>query len=200
MKREWKKHEKALYLPNEKPEFIEIPEMKYFVLSGEGNPNSEFFSECINALYAVAYTVKMSCKSDVGCYDYTVYPLEGVWDFIDHSKEIFDKDNLKFDLMIRQPEFLTEPMAKIFLEKALKKKKLPLIAQVRFETYAPEKCVQMLHLGSYDNESESFDKMKSFCIENGLERKVLTHREIYLTDARKVTPDKYKTVLRYTIK
>lgn len=203
MKIEWKKHEKSLYMPKSSPEIIEVPEMKYLVLSGQGNPNDAFFSEYIGALYAVSYAVRMSYKnSDVpeGYYEYTVYPLEGVWDFIDPNLKQFDKNNLKFDLMIRQPDFLTEKMASIYIENAFKKKKNPLIQEVSFKVYPEEKCVQMLHLGPYDSEPESFEKMKAFCNSNGLERITRTHREIYITDVRKTAPEKNKTVLRYIVK
>ena len=111
---------------NHLQKIIEVPEMKYLVLSGQGNPNDAFFSEYIGALYAVSYAVRMSYKnSDVpeGYYEYTVYPLEGVWDFIDPNLKQFNKNNLKFDLMIRQPDFLTEKMASIYIENAFKKKK-----------------------------------------------------------------------------
>ncbi|MBF4692389.1 GyrI-like domain-containing protein [Fusibacter ferrireducens] len=203
MKREWKKHEKSLYVPKTSPEIIKVPAMKYMVLSGEGNPNDAFFSEYIAALYAVSYAVRMSYKnSDVpeGYYEYTVYPLEGVWDFINPELREFDKNNLKFDLMIRQPDFLTEKWAPIYMESAFKKKKNPLIPEMAFKEYPEEKCVQMLHIGPYDNEPESFEKMSAFCNLNGLERTTHEHREIYITDVRKTAPEKNKTVLRYTVK
>ena len=202
MKREWRKHEKSLYLPKASPEIIEIPELKYLVLSGEGNPNDAFFSEYIGALYAVSYAVRMSYKSSEvpeGYYEYTVYPLEGVWDFINPNLKQFDKNNLKFDLMIRQPDFLTEEMTQVYIESAFKKKKNPLIKAISFKVYSEEKCVQMLHLGPYDDEPKSFEQMKVFCESNGLVRTSNTHREIYITDVRKTAPEKNKTVLRYGV-
>ncbi len=202
MKREWRKHEKSLYLPKASPEIIEVPELKYLVLSGEGNPNDAFFSEYIGALYAVSYAVRMSYKSSEvpeGYYEYTVYPLEGVWDFINPNLKQFDKNNLKFDLMIRQPDFLTEEMTQVYIESAFKKKKNPLIKAISFKVSPKEKCVQMLHLGPYDDESKSFEQMKVFCESNGLMRTSNTHREIYITDVRKTAPEKNKTVLRYGV-
>ena len=108
MKHEWKKHEKQYYLPKTKPEFIEIPEMKFFVIEGNGNPNDDFFSEYIGILYSLAYAVRMSPKKGIaphGYYEYTVYPLEGVWSLTAEGKASFngavDKNQLAFSLMIR---------------------------------------------------------------------------------------------------
>ncbi|MCK8061598.1 MULTISPECIES: GyrI-like domain-containing protein [unclassified Fusibacter] len=202
MKHEWRKHEKEIYLPKKTPQVIDLKSIGYFTLKGEGNPNDPFFADYIQALYAVSYAVKMSYKSDdvpQGYYDYAVYPLEGVWDLKDKAKGAKDKDNLVFELMIRQPDFLTEDLAKCFIEKAYASKKLDLIKQVEFKTITDGLCVQMLHLGSYDDEPASFDLMQAYCKEHGLTRISMTHREIYLTDARKTSPDKQKTVLRFKV-
>jgi hypothetical protein len=206
MKKEWRKHEKQYYLPKQKPEIVEIPEMKFFTIEGEGNPNEPFFAEYIGVLYSLSYAVKMSPKKGMqpdGYFDYTVYPLEGVWDLKDVAKKQytgnFDKKDLIFKLMIRQPEFVTEEYAKKTLEEVKKSKPHKLLDEVKFESIAEGKCVQMLHVGPYDDEPASFAQMEQFAIENGLERKSMKHREIYLTDARKTPPEKLKTVLRFTI-
>ena len=131
---------------------IDIPKLNYFVISGKVNPNSELFGEYIGVLYSLSYEVRMSYKWDdipKGYYEYTVYPLEGVWDIADKSKYIpgiVDKDNLKFDLMIRQPEFLDKELVKLIIEKTKKKKYHKLLEEVEFKTIAEDKCVQMLHL------------------------------------------------------
>jgi len=200
MKHEWRKHEKEIYLPKKEPKLVEIPNFNYFVISGEGNPNDDDFADRVQALYALSYAVKMSYKSDSvpdGYYEYTVYPLEGVWDLIDPSKGIVDKSNLKYDIMIRQPDFLTLELAEQFKVLVLKKKKLSLVEEVTFKTHTEGLCVQMLHLGSYDDEPASFDKMELFAKENNLQRVSKIHREIYLTDPRKTAPEKLKTVLRF---
>ncbi len=195
MKHEWRKHEKEIYLPKKGPQVVEIPSFNYFVISGQGNPNSDDFAERVQALYALSYAVKMSYKSNSvpeGYYDYTVYPLEGVWDLIDPQKGIVDKSNLKYDIMIRQPDFLTPELAEQFKALVLKKKKLSLVEEVTFKTYTEGLCVQMLHLGSYDDEPASFELMELFAKENNLERVSKIHKEIYLTDPRKTSLEKLK--------
>lgn len=205
MKHEWRKHEKNIYLPKKIPMSIEMPTIKYFVISGKGNPNSDMFAEYIGVLYSVSYAIKMSYKWDIvpqDYYEYTVYPLEGVWDIADKSKYVpgaINKDNLAFELMIRQPSFLNEELAKEIIEKTKKKKPHVLLDSVEFKEIDEKSCVQMLHLGSYDSEPASFDLMKQYCIDNNLKRISMKHREIYLTDARKTTPDKNKTVLRFKV-
>lgn len=206
MKKEWRKHEKHIYLPKQKPVLIDVPKFNYFTIKGSGNPNDDFFAEYIGVLYSVSYAVRMSYKTDnhpVGYYEYTVYPLEGIWDIADKSKHtegFLDKNNLVFELMIRQPEFVTEDFAQRIIEKTKNKKPHKLLDQIEFKTIAEGKCVQMLHIGSYDDEPKSFDMMDKYCKENNLERISMKHREIYLTDARKTEPEKLKTVLRYKVK
>ncbi len=134
--------------------------------------------------------------------DYTVYPLEGEWDLINpslYTKGPVNKDNLKFELMIRQPEFCTGALFDKVKEMAFKKTKNQLINQVEFKKITEGKCLQVLHVGSYDDEPESFAKMVDYCDETGLKRVSACHREIYLSDFRKVAPEKLKTVLRFKI-
>ncbi len=203
MKHEWKKHEKALYLPKNKPEVVVVPKLSFYCIDGSGHPASSEFADCVEALYATSYAVRMSHKGDApipGYFEYTVYPLEGIWDLIDPSKGPLDKNNFKFTLMIRQPEFLTKKLAADFVERAFRKKKKPAIPNVRFETIEEGRCIQMMHLGSYDDEPASFSEMESFCASEELQRKSKVHREIYLNDARKVAPEKLKTVLRFQTK
>lgn len=206
MKHEWKKAEKAFYQPKAKPELIHIPKFSFFTIHGQCNPNSEQFGEYIGVLYSLSYAVKMSPKKDnapIGYFDYTVYPLEGVWDINDEAKQkpmtVIDKDALVFDLMIRQPNFVTADYAVNIIEQVKKSKPHPLLNEVRFVEIEEGACVQMLHNGSYDNEPQSFEQMETFCKENNLQRKSKIHREIYLSDSRKVSPDKLKTVLRFSV-
>ncbi len=205
MKKEWRKHEKKIYLPKNKPELIEIPSFYYFTIKGEGNPNAEAFGEYITVLYSLSYAARMSYKWDnppADYYEYTVYPLEGVWDIADKSKYVpgvVDKDNLAFELMIRQPGFVTEDLANQIIELTKQKKPHDLLVQVEFKTICEGSCVQMLHLGSYDDEPNSFELMNQFCIKENLKRTSMKHREIYLTDARKTKPEKLKTVLRFKV-
>ena len=207
-KYEWKKKEKNLYLPKAKPEIIDIPSFKFFTLEGKGNPNDEFFADYVGALYSLSYGVKMSYKKGIepkGFYDYIVYPLEGVWDLTekgreDYKKGFINKEELLFKLMIRQPDFVDETYAKFIVEEVKKNKPNALLNDVKFEEIEEGKVVQMLHVGSYDSEVESFKIMEEFVKESGFERAEKLHKEIYLSDARKVEAEKLKTILRFKVK
>jgi hypothetical protein len=206
MKYEWRKSEKNLYLPTSKPEIILIPKFKFFLVEGRGNPNDELFGEYIGVLYSLAYAVKMSYKTNkvpADYFEFTVYPLEGVWDIDEEAKKnysgILDKNSLVFKLMIRQPDFVDDDFSSEIIEYTKKKKPHKLLDKVRFENIEEGECIQILHHGSYDNEPESFRIMEQFAHENNLKRKSHTHREIYLSDARKTASDKLKTVLRFQV-
>ena len=206
MKHEWRKSEKNFYLPKNKPEKIYIPEFKFFTIKGKGNPNDDFFGDYIGVLYSLAYAVKMSYKTDnipLNYHDFTVYPLEGVWDITEEAKKNYsgsiDKNTLVFNLMIRQPDFVDEEYASEVIHKVKKKKPNELLDKVCFERIEEGECIQILHLGSYDSEPGSFKLMEEFAIERNCQRKFHSHREIYLSDARKTEPDKLKTVLRFQV-
>jgi len=206
MKHEWKKFEKNIYLPKNIPEKVTIPAYNFFTIQGEGNPNDDFFGDYISVLYALSYGVKMSPKSGNSpdnYFEYSIYPLEGVWDINDEAKqkpmEKLDKNSLVFNLMIRQPEFVTGEFAAGIIENTKKKKPHPLLDKVKFESIEEGLCIQMLHLGSYDSEPQSFAAMEAYTRSQQLNRKFKTHREIYLSDARKTDPDNLKTVLRFQV-
>lgn len=206
MKHDWKKQEKQYYQPQAIPGLVIIPAFKFFTISGQGNPNDDFFGDYIAALYAVSYGVKMSPKAGISpkeYREYTIYPLEGVWDLTDKAKlapsPVLDKNELVFTLMIRQPDFVTEEFANDILEQTRKKKPQPLLKEVKFEVLEEGPCIQMLHTGSYDNEPASFRQMEAFAQSNHLNRKFKTHREVYLSDSRKTPPEKLKTILRFQI-
>lgn len=204
MKHEWRKHEKNLYMPKQKPELVNVPEQKFFILEGRGNPNSDEFAEKVNVLYSLAYAVRMMPKQGFtpeGYFEYTVYPLEGLWDLTEEGRKMdkLDKDQLIYSIMIRQPDFVTEQVAVKALETARKKNPHPFLDEVRFDAIEDGLSVQMLHVGPYDTEPETFAIMKEFIEENQLKIRTLRHREIYLSDARKVEPEKLKTVLRYMV-
>ena len=203
---EWRKDEKSLYMPTAHPTLIRVPAFKFFVLEGSGNPNGPDFAACVAALYSLAYAVRMSSRQGLvldGYFDYSVYPLEGVWDISDALKKRYDgtldKNELVYRLMIRQPEFLTEDAAMGIIDRVQTKKPQPLLKQVMFEGYEEGACVQMLHLGSYDGEPASFEEMERFAGLEGRRRESKRHREIYLSDARKVAAEKLKTVLRFRV-
>ncbi|MDE5054301.1 GyrI-like domain-containing protein (plasmid) [Niallia taxi] len=204
MKHEWRKHEKSLYLPKATPDLVEVPAQKFFMIDGQGNPNGEEFAERVKVLYSMAYAVRMMPKGGVtppGYVEYTVYPLEGIWSLTEKGRKLkeLNKDEFLYTIMIRQPEFVTKEVAQMALEKVMKKNPHPFLERVYFQTSEESLNIQMLHIGPYDDEPESFAKMDEFAQENNLLRIEKEHREIYLSDARKVAPEKLKTVLRYKV-
>jgi hypothetical protein len=202
MKYEWKKQEKEFYLPKEKPESVVVPKFKFFILNGKGNPNNAEFSEAVTVLYSLAYAVKMLPKkgiTPVGYFDYTVYPLEGVWDLAEEARllEVLDKDSLIYTIMIRQPDFVTDELAEEVVKGVKAKKPHPLLDEVKFTSLEEGLCVQMLHIGPYDDEPKTFSQMEEYCTQQGLKRTSKIHREIYISDPRKTEPNKLKTLLRF---
>lgn len=200
---EYKKDYKPFYLPKTIPDIIEIDEMPFIMISGTGDPNGDEFARETEALYSLSYAVKMSYKSEdvpAGYYEYTVFPLEGIWDLIDKSKSATDKSNLKYTIMIRQPDFLTDELFVKFVEQTKKKKQNPYLEKLTFGKITDGLCCQVMHIGSFEDEPESFVKMEEFSKEKGYVRSALTHREIYLSDPRKTDVSKMKTVLRFPIK
>src|SRR5574344_199962 len=203
MKYEWKKSEKE-YSPKLIPEIVEIPKSKYFCIKGKGNPNKPDFSERISVLYTMSYAVRMMPKNGFtpqGYFEYTVYPIEGLWDLEEEGRnsEKLLKDELIYTLMIKQPDFVDDDIFNKALEISKKKKPNKLLEEIYLDSMEDGLSVQIMHIGSYDNEPISFDLMKKFIKSNSLEIKSLIHREIYISDARKVTPDKLKKILRYRV-
>lgn len=206
-KHEWKKQEKAYYSPKAKPEIIEVPAFQFVTISGEGNPNGEVFAACVEALYTVSYAIKMGLKKldkkPTGYTDYTVYPLEGIWSLNPKAIKEYDgtlnKDDLVFDIMIRQPDFVSEAFFAEKLQQSRQKKPNPMLERATLETIEDGKCIQMLHIGSFDDEPASFRQMEEFAKEQGLNRSSKIHREIYLSDFRKTPTEKLKTLLRFKV-
>ncbi|MEW9123114.1 MAG: GyrI-like domain-containing protein, partial [Thermotaleaceae bacterium] len=178
---------KNLYLPKKTPGILTVPPINFIMIDGEGDPNGEAFALATAALYSLSYQVKMSYKSkDVprDYYPYTVFPLEGIWDLIDTSRPNTDKKNFSYKIMIRQPDFLTAELFERFIKEVQQKKPNPYLSKVEYGTITEGLCCQMLHMGSYDDEPESFRKMEDYCNDNGYRRISHKHREIYLSDPR----------------
>ena len=209
-KLDYKKAYKELYQPKTKPSIIEVPEMIFIAIDGEGNPNTcPEYKAAIEVLYGLSYAIKMSkmnVTQPAGYFEYVVPPLEGLWqvDGVDFDgMNVTDKDKFKWISMIRQPEFVTEEVfeqAKL----VLKKKKTALdLSKARLMKMSEGLCVQIMHKGSYDDEPASIEQMKRFLDENGYIEDFSEgrfHHEIYLSDPRKCSPDKLKTVIRHPIK
>ncbi len=200
---DYKKDFKELYGVKTKPQIILVPSIPYITIEGEGNPNGASFQAAVETLYSISYAIKMSYKSnDVprDYYEYKVFPLEGIWDLIDYAKGSEDKDNLKYKIMIRQPDFLNHELFEIFRRKVDTKKPNPNLNRTGFEYIDEGLCCQMLHLGSFSTEVDSFKVMEQFCDANNYIRRYKTHREIYLSDPRKTIESKLKTILRFQIR
>ncbi|WP_247938221.1 GyrI-like domain-containing protein [Streptococcus gordonii] len=200
MKYEWRKAEKSLYGVRASPKVVEVPQQSFIMLDGMGNPNLPGFTEEVSALYALAYAIKMDYKkshTNQEIQDFTVYPLEGIWQQKEQGELV--KEELIYTIMIAQPSFISKEMVKEALEKVKVKKPNSHYEKIRFETVKEGKCLTMLHLGSFDSEPLSFAKMDTFCKENSLNRRSLFHREIYLNNLNRTSPDKLKTILRYQV-
>lgn len=200
MKWEWKKEEKGFYQPKQEPRMIEVPSQNFIMIKGKGNPNEEDFSNRVSALYALSYAIKMLYKKEATkeIRDFTVYPLEGLWEKNNEGDLI--KEQLTYTIMIRQPEFIDEDFVKKALEKVRVKKPNVLYQEIYFRTITDGLCVDLLHVGSYDTEPDSFQKMDHFLEEKGLKRAKTYHREIYLSNANRTKKEKLKTILRYSVK
>lgn len=201
MKFEWRKHDKIMYKAKENPTLIDVPKQKYIMINGVGNPNDMEFSNRISALYSLAYAIKMLYKKSATkreIQDYTVYPLEGIWKCLDEDELI--KENLEYTIMIRQPDYITEKMVNIALEQVKEKKTNPFFSEIQFSAMQDGQCVEILHVGAFDDEPISFEKMKQFMKTHNLERSTNYHREIYLNNANRVKKSKLKTILRYPVR
>lgn len=205
---DFKKEYKEFYLPKDKPSIVTVPRAHYVAVRGEGDPNTEggAYQQAIGVLYAVSYTLKMSYKTDrriEGFYDYVVPPLEGFWrqDSVSGA-DYANKSAFRWVSVIRLPEFITPTDVGWAVETASKKKKLD-CSSAEFLTLDEGLCVQIMHVGPFDAEPASVAKMDAFLVEDGYENDMNDtrwHHEIYLTDARKTPPEKWKTVIRHPIR
>ena len=223
---DFKKEYKEFYMPKNKPEIVKIPSMNYVAVRGKGNPNVEGgdYQQAISILYAVAYTLKMSYKTDYkieGFFEYVVPPLEGFWwqgeqhpvdaevrtdragrreniKGIDYS----NKDTFNWISVIRLPDFITEKDFAWAVQTATEKKKID-CSLAEFLTIDEGLCVQIMHQGSFDSEPATVALLEDYLKEQGYENDIneqRLHHEIYMSDARKVAPEKWKTVIRHPIK
>ena len=205
---DFKKEYKEFYMPKNKPEIVNVPVMNYIAVRGKGDPNEEngSYQKAISILYAVAYTLKMSYKTNYkidGFFEYVVPPLEGFWwqnhtDRIDYT----DKSSFNWISVIRLPDFITKKDFDWAVETAQKKKNID-CTSAEFLTLEEGLCVQIMHLGSFDDEPQSVSIMNEYIGNNGYENDInekRLHHEIYLSDARKVPTEKWKTVIRHPIK
>ena len=205
---DFKKEYKEFYMPKDKPSIVTIPPMNYLAVRGHGDPNEEAgeYKDAIGLLYGIAFTIKMSKKGSrqiEGFFDYVVPPLEGFWwqsgiSGVDYAH----KENFSWISVIRLPDFVTKADFDWAIEEATRKKKTD-FSKVEFLQVDEGLCVQCMHIGSYDNEPATVDLMHRFMKEQGYELDISDtrrHHEIYLSDARKMAPEKLKTVIRHPIR
>lgn len=205
---DYKKEYKEFYMPKNKPEIIDIPEMKYIAVRGKGDPNVEGgeYKAAIGLLYGIAFTIKMSKKGSrqiEGYFDYVVPPLEGFWwqegiEGVDYGR----KEEFCWISVIRLPDFVSGEDVEWAVEEAGRKKGQD-FSKVEFVVIKEGLCVQCMHIGAYDEEPATVDKMNQYLQENGYEDDFSAerlHHEIYLSDARRVAPEKRKTVIRHPVR
>lgn len=205
---DYKKEYKEFYMPKQTPSIVEVPKMNYIAVRGKGDPNQEEgeYKESIGLLYAIAFTIKMSYKGSHaidGYFQYVVPPLEGFWwqegtTSIDYSH----KEKFNFISVIRLPDFVSEEDFRWAVDEATEKKQKD-FSKVEFFTYEEGLCVQCMHMGPYDDEPKTIERMDSYAAEQGYGIDISAerfHHEIYLSDPRKCKPDRLKTVIRHPIK
>ena len=205
---DYKKEYKEFYMPPQKPTIVTVPPMHYLAVRGQGDPNAAggAYQNAIELLYGIAYTIKMSKKTDhriEGYFDYVVPPLEGFW-WQDGAQDIdyAHKENFHWISLIRLPDFVTKADFDWAIAEATKKKKTD-FSPVEFLTYDEGLCVQCMHIGSYDDEPATVAKIHAFIEQKGYAPDITDqrfHHEIYLSDARRVAPEKLKTVIRHPIR
>lgn len=205
---DFKKEYKEFYMPKSKPAIVTVPKANYIAVRGKENPNEEdgAYQKAISVLYAIAYTLKMSYKTDYkinGFFEYVVPPLEGFWWQEDiNGIDYGNKDSFNWISVLRLPDFISRENFDWAVNTAAKKKKLD-CSSAEFLTIDEGLCVQIMHIGPFDDEPESVAKMDAYLSENGYENDLSDtrlHHKIYMSDARKVTPEKWKTVIRHPIK
>ena len=205
---DFKKEYKEFYMPKSQPAIVNVPKANYIAVRGKGDPNEEggAYQRAISILYAVAYTIKMSRKTDYqieGFFDYVVPPLEGFWwqegiEGVDYS----DKSSFCWISVIRLPDFITKNDFDWAVETAAKKKKMD-CSVAEFLTIDEGLCVQIMHIGPFDNEPATVEIMNQYIAEKGYENDfsdIRMHHEIYLSDVRKTASEKLKTVVRHPVK
>ncbi len=196
-----KKELKHLYQPTAKEvAVVDVPEMNFLMIDGAGDPNtSQEYQDAIEALYAVAYTLKFMVKKRDPQADYVIPPLEGLWwaqEMDAFSME--DKDAWKWTAMIMQPEVVTRELVEEAIQEVERKKDPPALPKIRFESYPEGLSVQIMHIGPYSEEAPTIQKLHAFAQQNGYQLRG-KHHEIYLSDPRRTAPDRLKTVIRQPV-
>ena len=206
---DFKKEYKEFYMPKNRPEIVTVPKANYIAVRGKGNPNEidGAYQQAISILYAVAYTLKMSYKTEhkiEGFFEYVVPPLEGFWWTEEGGHDLLSvpRSTWRWTSALRAPEYATPQVLHWALEECARKKPGVDLSGVRLETVTEGLCVQCLHVGPYDAETAAMERMMAFAGEQGLrpsDDPARRHHEIYLGDPRRVPPEKWRTILRLPV-
>jgi len=205
---DYKKLHKELYQPQTIPSFIDVPEITFLMVNGQGDPNtSASYQNALEILYGLSYAIKMSKmggRQPEGYFDYVVPPLEGLWWMAESGSVDFTrKDEFCWISMIRQPDFVSSDVVNEAKERLAKKKPELNLALARLERLTEGKCAQVMHIGSYDDEPATIALLERFIFEQGCQNDFSDkrrHHEVYLSDPRKTTPEKLKTIIRHPVR
>ena len=193
---DFKKTFKNLYKAKPNAEIIEVPELRFLIIEGKGNPNtSQDYKNAVEVLFGLSYIIKFMIKKSLQI-DYAVMPLEGLWWINDMENFSIDKkDEWKWNAMIMQPEFITIELVEKGISEFKKKKNTGAVDKIRFEKFTEGKAVQVLHIGPFFEEGPVISKLHKFIEEKGFKLSG-KHHEIYLSDIRKADPKNWKTIIR----
>ncbi len=188
-----------LYDARSEPALVEVPAMSYLMIDGSGDPNAEGYQQATEALFALSYALKFAIKKGGGP-DYGVLPLEGLW-WVDDlaALDLQHRENWRWTSMIMQPDQVTAELVERTREEVRKKKQLPSLDRLRFETFEEGLAAQVLHIGPYADERPTIERLHRFVEDNGYELRD-KHHEIYLGDPRRAAPDRLRTILRHPVR
>lgn len=212
-KLDYKKAYKNLYLPKQKPTVVEVPTMSFIMINGSGDPNAYGgeYQQAIELLYGLSYTIKMSKRNGYKIedyFEYVVLPLEGLWWMGEEKMDFTEKSKFSWTSMIRQPEFVTKEVFQWACGELKRKKPQIDISKAYLESFSEGLCVQMMHIGPFDDEPKTIKFIETYISENNLKNaissvepdgRIRRHHEIYLSDPRKSAPEKLRTVLRHPV-
>lgn len=212
-KLDYKKEYKDLYLPKQKPALIDVPAMTFIMINGRGDPNINGgeYQQAVELLYGLSYTIKMSKRNGCGpkgYFDYVVPPLEGLWWLEEDKMDFTQKNKYCWTSMIRQPEFVTKEIFEWACQELKRKKPQIDTSKAYFEAFTEGLCVQIMHIGPFDDEPKTIEQLETYIKEMSLKNaisstypdgRIRRHHEIYLSDPRKTAPEKLKTVLRHPV-
>jgi hypothetical protein len=212
-KLDYKKEYKDLYLPKQKPTVVDVPTMTFIMVDGSGNPNDQGgeYQQAVELIYGLSYAIKMSKRNGTepeGYFEYVVPPLEGLWWLEEDKMDFTQKDKYCWTSMLRQPEFVTNEVFQWACEELKRKKPQIETSRASLQTFTEGLCVQIMHIGKYDEEPKTIKQIELYIKEMGFKNaissaytdgRIRRHHEIYLSDPRKTAPEKLKTVLRHPV-